>query len=47
VIFLDIKLKEIYTEEGNDLTKLIQEWIDENYYFLYNMNSHIYGGKNA
>lgn len=29
------EVKEIYTKEGKQLYELIQEWIDENKYFLY------------
>lgn len=32
---MEEKIKEIYTEEGKNLTQLIQEWINENPSILY------------
>ena len=32
---MEERIKETYTEEGRNLTELIQEWINENNFILY------------
>ena len=35
---MDTEMKETYTKDGKKLSQLIQEWINENSFFLYCKN---------
>lgn len=35
---MENRVKETYTKEGKNIQELIQEWVDENYKFLFYQN---------